>query len=184
LLVGGLSTTPSRAWLLADARKSPLKFQRLNSQDVSIMAPAAVPDAADSVIALQFDEEPRGGGIRLLSDATGAVNQLLVFDALAGDGAHFGYGDGKANRYYVTGWTDTRQSLQWEFRLNAPARFNVALNYGKGSGTGHYELRCGEWKVSRPVSLEAKPDRSFMESLGVIDLPAGTHRIELHAMDI
>jgi alpha-L-fucosidase len=190
LVVGGLRSTPARAWLLTDPKKSPLKLQRMNETDLSIAVPNAAPDTADSVVALEFDEQPKGGGIRLISGDRTITNQLLAFDAerrrgdASGEAAGFGQGDGKTNRYYLTGWTDPRQSLAWEFRLNMPARFNVVLRYTKGSGTGRYEVQCGEWKASRAVSHEVKTDRAFEEPLGSIELAAGTHRMEIHALEV
>jgi len=171
LVIGGLDTMPAKASLLANG--APLKFRRLNDHDLAIALPQSAPDPADSVIVLEFSEAPRGGGIRLL----GPTNQLLTFDAeQQGDG--FGRGDGKANRYYLTNWTRTDQSLSWTVRLNAPAHYNVTLRYEKGSGTGRYELQIDNWKTSRAVSDKTQP-----ESLGQIDLPAGVHQIHLRALE-
>ena len=121
---------------------------------------------------LRWFEEARFG-IRLL----GPTNHLLTFDAEQ-HGGGFGRGDGKANRYYITNWTRTDQSLSWTVRLNAPAHYNVAVRYEKGSGTGRYELQIDNWKAARAVSDKTQP-----ESLGQIDLPAGVHQIHLRALE-
>jgi hypothetical protein len=193
LIVGGLTSTPRKAWLLGDIKQTELAVKRLNEHDLAAQLPIHAPSAADSVVVLEFDEAPHGGGIRLLSTDV-PVNRLLVFDAerhgekhqveTAGDEAGFHYGDGKINRYYVTDWTTTNQWLSWEFRLNQPARFALAVNYGKGTGTGAYEVRCDDWKVGNPVSAKVGIDRSFEESLGEINLPAGVHHLELRAMRV
>src|SRR5581483_3720396 len=137
------------------------------------------PDLADSVIVLDFSAPPRGGGIRLL----GPANQLLTYDADQ-QGGGFGRGDGKANRYYVTNWTRTDQSLTWTVRSNRTGHYNVTALYAKGTGTGRYQLEIDDWRVEHAVSTEAKSDRTFSEPLGAIDLPSGIHTIRLRALDI
>jgi alpha-L-fucosidase len=187
LVVGGLTDSPQRAWLLADGQKTQIPTRRLNAGDLAVDLPARPTGAAHPVVVLEFATAPRGGGVRLLADNVPA-NQLLVFDAerhrgpKTGDATGLGYGDGKINRYYITGWTDPDQWLSWDIRLNAPTRFEVVLNYGRGTGRGEYELRCGDWKERRTVSDRAAIDKSFTELLGPLSLPAGNHRLELRAL--
>ena len=186
LLVGGLQSTPRRAWLLSDKSKTPLKFHRENGQDLAVDSPIAMPDAADTVIALEFDETPHGGGVRLLATRS-ATNQLLAFDAQrhrgkqTGDASRLGYGDGKQDRYYVTNWKEPQQWLDWEFRLNEPATFHVVLRYAKASGDGTYLVRCGSWKSKGQVKGRGRSGTVTTERFETLDLPAGTYRIELKA---
>ncbi len=220
LIVGGLLSTPIKAWLLADDVKSGLKFHRINDRDLAMdvvhakrsseidiveqntnaAPPAPLPghrvhrvagegSASDTVIALEFDDVPKSGGVRLLSNA-GETNQLLAFDAQrhrgdqTGDASRLSYGDGKKNRYYVGGWKETKQWLDWEFRLNEPAKFDVNLRYAKGSGGGKYALRCGTWEAAGLATRQGRRDEIVDEKLGKLDLPAGTHRIELRAAEV
>lgn len=190
LVVGGLQSTPARASLLAaDGKQIPIQTRRLNDSDLAVELPTRPPGAAHPVLVLEFDAAPTGGGVRLLADNVPA-NQLLVFDAmrhrgeLTGDASSLVFGDGKMNRYYVSGWTDPEHWLSWEVRLNAPAKFNVAIHYVRGSGAGEFELRSGDWKAKRKVNNGAHPHLSHEESLGELSLPAGTHRIELRTIRV
>lgn len=189
LVIGALASTPVKAWIQGDNFKTPLPISRVNTEDVALQLPARPKGAAHPVIILEFAETPRGGGVRLLSAALPA-NQLLTFDATwwrgekTGRSTGLGAGDGKIDRYYITGWDSPEQFLSWDFRLNEPAAFEVVLNYTKGTSTGVYAVACGDWSASRRVSPDAKTDVAYPESLGVITLPAGVHRIELRALKI
>jgi hypothetical protein len=185
LIVGGLQSTPKKAWLLADAAHAELKFARKSDADLTIDLPEKLSDAADTVIALEFDNAPSGVGVRLL-DAK-ADNRLLTFDAVrhrgaqTGDASRLGYGDGKQDRYYVNHWTDPRQWLDWDFRLNEPAKFDVVIRYANASGQGDYAVRCGEWQGKGTVEGRGKSGAVTEQKLGTINLPAGAHHIELRA---
>lgn len=189
LIIGGLYNTPYKAWILSERSQRNLPICRLNAQDIEILLPERPSGAAHPVIALEFSEAPNGGGTRLVTN-TSPVNQLLTYDAEQhrDDGsdtpARFGFGDGKVNRFYVTGWIDTAQRLSWKVRLNEPTRFNVVISYAKGSGDGVYEVRCGDWSAQRLVSNKAVADKTHQDSLGTINLSAGEHVIELRATRI
>ncbi len=188
LVIGGLESTPYKAWLLADASRSELKVVRESEHDLTIDLPAKLPDAADTVIALDFDSAPAGGGARLLDAKT--VNRLLTFDAVrhrgdqTGDASRLGYGDGKKDRYHVTHWTDPRQWLDRDFRLNEPAKFDVVIRYAKAPGHGDYVVRCGDWQGKGTVVEHGKEGAVTEQKLGSIDLPAGKQQIELRAEQI
>jgi alpha-L-fucosidase len=188
LVIGGLETTPKKAWLLADTSHSELKIARKSDLDVVIELPNKVPDANDTVIALEFDSAPHGGGMRLLESKM--ASRLLTFDAqrhhgaATGDASRLGYGDGKKDRYYVTHWTDPRQWLDWDFRLSEPAKFDVVIRYAKAPGRGDYVVRCGDWQGKGTVEARSKSGVVTEQNLGTIELPAGKHRIELRAEQI
>ena len=188
VVVGGLESTPTHAWLLKSNGREPVQFKRLNARDLAVALPSSPADAADSVVVLEFDETPRGGGDRLLSSRT-RTNQLLAFDAerhrknLTGAETGLGYRDGKLKNYCVDKWNSTEQWLSWEVRLNEPIHFDLSLNYGLGLG-GDYEVRCGTWTCARTAPSSGNANAwiadTKVESLGSLFLPAGTHRIELH----
>jgi alpha-L-fucosidase len=188
LVIGGLESTPKKAWLLADASRLEVTVARKSDLDVAIDLPDKMPDAADTVIALEFDGVPHGGGVRLVDSKM--ANRLLTFDAqrhrgaATGDASRLGYGDGKKDRYYVVHWTDPRQWLDWDFRLNDPAKFDVVIRYAKASGHGDYSVRCGDWQGKGTVETRGKSGEVTEKNLGTLDLSAGKHHIELRADDI
>jgi alpha-L-fucosidase len=187
LLVGGLLTDPFKATLLTAGGDVPLTVKRFSATDVEIALPAKSARIANSVVRLEFDQEPKGGTIPLL-DGYG-LNRILAFDAVLHRGDQtgmentgFGYRDGKRDNYAVYRWTQTEQWMGWEVRVNEPTRFEVSLRYGVGKG-GEYELRIGDWKVGQTAAIckgavpwIAKP---HVDELGDLLLPAGVHQIEL-----
>jgi hypothetical protein len=164
-----------------------VKFERMNAQDLAITLPPKATHPANSVVLLEFNEVPKGGGIRRLSDDVGA-NQLLAFDAerhngnKSGADSGLGYGDGKRNNYCVLGWNSPGQWIAWEVRVDKPTSFDVSLNYGKAKG-GDYEVRCGDWKSGKTApTLEGELPwitDAQVDKLGTLALEPGTHRIEL-----
>ena len=126
LVVGGLKNLPGKAWLLADTSRKNLPVEKLNTPDVQVNLPATPLDTVNTVIVFEMNSPIQADTVRLLS-ATFA-NRLLAFDAcLHGDG--FRYGDGKADRYYIDGWTKTSQSVSWPFRLNKKAKVELTIRY-------------------------------------------------------
>src|SRR5438067_1561235 len=92
IIVGGLKSDISKAYLLADPSKEALSFQRVNPLDISIRVPLKAPDTANTVIVLATKGDIETDSVRLLSE-NGTANRLLAFDAeLTGKG--FGFGDG------------------------------------------------------------------------------------------
>jgi alpha-L-fucosidase len=188
LVVGGLQSTPSRAYLLKPEGTVPISFHRLNDLDLAVALPVTPVSPAASVVVLEFDDIPRGTGVRLLNDDV-KTNQLLAFDAKIhdnselGDGVvKLGYGDGKLNNYCVNNWVRNDQWISWEVRINQAASFDVSLHYGIGKG-GDYEVRCGNWSSAQVApGVEGKVPwiaTPRTDSLGRLTLPAGIQTIEL-----
>ena len=191
LVVGGLCSDPTQVAAITPDGERPLAWTRMNDLDLAIEIADRAIDEAATVIKLTFATMPVFGGIRLLSHTIS--NQLLAFDAQVHSGDSVGihgtglsYGDGKINNYGVNGWKCSDQWLSWSFRLNAPAIFDVSLNYGRRRG-GVYEVRCGSWSKSKQAQIDtAKVLPGFalgaIDTLGRIELPPGEHQISLHVL--
>lgn len=128
LLVGGLDAEVSSASLLADP-KAPLVFERIGP-DLQITLPAAAPDAADSVIALECKKRPTGDAARLLQANT--TNTLSVFTAeLLGpvDRKGWSLGKGTSITAHAKGWKTKDCVVRWKTRLTRPSTFQVTVHY-------------------------------------------------------
>lgn len=128
LLVGGLDAEVSSASLLADP-KTPLVFERIGP-DLQITLPAATPDAADSVIALECKKRPTGDAARLLQ--TNTTNTLSVFTAeLLGpvDRKGWSLGKGTSITTHAKGWKTKDCVVRWKTRLTRPSTFQVTVHY-------------------------------------------------------
>jgi hypothetical protein len=183
LIVGGLSSAIKNIYQLTDLSKKNLNYSRINKNDIKIDLPTMAPDSMNSVVVVNYDGTINDAPARLLSSKN-LSNKLLVFDGeLHGDG--FGYGDGKPNREYVTGWKNKNQWISWKFRLNEPSEFAVSFNYNTANdndqGTAFIEID------GQKFPLEYKPIKENKGSItleaGKVKVSAGEHTIKLTAGD-
>jgi alpha-L-fucosidase len=182
LIVGGLKSNITKAYLLADAEKSALNFKRIDSLDINISVPALAPDVTNTVIVLETQGNIKTDSTRLLA-SNGVTNRLLAFDAeLVGKG--FGFGDGKTDRYYVDGWKNTGQLIKWNFRLIQPANYKIVLKYlADNADEGSYEFKLGDLThVGEIISTEKETVNT--EDLGTVSLAAGVHGIVISPVKI
>jgi alpha-L-fucosidase len=172
VVLGGLKTPVKQAYLLADARKKPLKVDKLGDLDLAVQGPAKAPDATDTVIALELEGEPEVDRTRLLSVDV-ASDTLRAFDGQISGGLEFG--QGKARDAYVLGWKKAGDSVSWSVRLRQPATFKVAVQYdaSKPSAGGAFVVKAGAETLEGKV--EPTPEQPL--SLGQVTLPEGTSTI-------
>lgn len=176
IIVGGLKSDISKAWLLADPSKKELSFQRINPLDISISVPSKASDTVNTVVVLATKGDIKTDTVRLLSGSI--TNRLLAFDAeLLGKG--FGFGDGKAGKYYLDGWSKKDQSVKWNFRLLKPVTYKITIKYlADASDAGKFECRINN-EVKQGEALSSEKDEIKSSSLGDVILPAGVHTLQI-----
>lgn len=172
LVVGNLEGEVARAYLLADPDGHPLQTRRLNDRDIEVAVPSAAPDPTDAVVVLEMNGPVKGAKGRLLATNV-AENQLLAFDATSY--GKFTYGDGKAGRYFVAGFSNAVDYLAWPIRLNAPATFDISVQYNAPSGT-NLAVQVGDRSVSVPAAA-VDSRKSAVLHLGQLALPAGQQEL-------
>jgi alpha-L-fucosidase len=175
LVVGGLASDVSSAYLLSDLSRKPIKVTRLNATDIVLQLPADAPDPVDSVIVLKSKGPVKAVPGRLL-DGSGD-NILLGFDASA-DGAGFSYGDGKTARYYVDGLGKTRNSLHWAVRVDQAATFAVDIRYSTPTTTlapgARFVVHLGPAVLTAPIAPTANERQLVSLHLGMVTIaPTG-----------
>lgn len=177
IIVGGIKSDISRAYLLADPSKKELSFKRIDSLDVRINVPSRVPDQANTVIVLETKGAIQTDSVRLLSGAD-VINRLLAFDAkLIGKG--FGFGDGKTGKYYVEGWSKKDQLIKWDFRLIQPAAYKIVLKYlADSTDAGSYQITIGNLVKKAEVLSSAKEEIKTID-LGEVSLSPGIHTLQI-----
>lgn len=114
-----------------------------NENDYELQLPGDAPDKVNSLIALVLGSHVPSCPVRLLDRKTPDI--LAAFDAeLHGKG--LGYGDGKPARNHVKNWKDETQWLSWNLRLNAPAHYDVYLDYNTAmaSDSGTVIVKIGD----------------------------------------
>jgi alpha-L-fucosidase len=176
LVIGGLKSNMTRAYLLADSSKKELKSKRLNNLDVLLALPEKAPDAINSIIVIETDGKIETDPVRLLTDEK-IVQRLLAFDA-SQKGEGFRYGDGKADRFYVEGWNKIDQTLSWNFRVNEPMSFQAKLKYiAVAEGGGQTQVKLNGKIIFDNITIDDKKSGPAVKELGLLSLKAGSYTL-------
>lgn len=180
LVVNGVSTVKNAKLLGAD---NPLKVKRLTDARWEITLPAHAPDPYNSVVKVEVEGKTDPIVPRLL--AVNDTNTLLAFDAeLQGKG--WGFGDGKAGKYYVQNWRDKTQSVSWEVSVDAPVTYKVKIKYYADNGTaGSYRFGADGKGTAYKIMPVVKGDGSIREeALSEITLAPGDHTLRIVPQEI
>jgi hypothetical protein len=181
LYVGGLKSGFGKLYLLAN--KKPLTAGRVNENDVVINLPAKMPDTLTTVIAIELKEPLKTDSVRVLAPNI-PVHRLLAFDAEL-HGKNFGYGDGKAGKYFVQNWKSNDQWLSWTFRTTKPGTFTVNMKYLAGEGNGGtFVLQTGTHSKEIKITGSGSDTKVLSEDIDTISLPAGTHTLSIKPVSI
>ncbi len=178
LTVGGLNANVKKAYFLADLKKKLLVTKQLNESDLVISLPKQMPDTLSTVIKLEVNGKFENNTLQLLS--TTNMNQLLVFDAKT-PGKGFLYGDGKKDKEYATNWKSIEQYLQWEFRTNESAVFDLKLVYNTAekNQNGEVILEIDRQKFPKKYNATSKANTHSELPVCNVQLSKGDHIMKL-----
>ena len=169
--VGGLDTKISRGWVVGSPSAS-VTWEKSGPSDKRIQIGGCSPDSVSTVVALILKGTPSEGTTGLLEPA--GENILYAFDAnLVGGG--FGFGDGKRNRNYVKNWKKDTQYFTWDFRMPAPAEFEVFLDYNTAAeaDSGEVSLDFGGEQIPVTYSPFLEKNGTATIRAGKVNLPQG-----------
>ncbi|SDC02813.1 Alpha-L-fucosidase [Niabella drilacis] len=175
LYVGGLQSAISKAYTLSG--KKIVKTKRIGRDDLQIDLSGVTADVANTVIVLELKDQP--GTDRVFFVAPNIpVTRLLAFDAQL-EGKGFGFGDGKAGRYYVEGWKSAAQQLVWNIRTMEARQYDVVIKYVTGKECdGNYKLL-----LNNTASIEGKVQQAkggvVTEKIGKLELKRGVNTLVL-----
>jgi alpha-L-fucosidase len=204
LYVGGLKSEAGKIYLLADPART-LKSARLNGQDLVVDLPHQAPDTVNTVVVIELKDKLRTDSVRYIAPGS-PLTRLLAYDADqhgagdanqhgagradqhgAGDvnqhGAGFGFGDGKAGRYYVDGWKNKDQYLSWNFRTASAGSYRMVIKYLSGTGGGRYQWQSGSERGENTIAGNDN-NAVITEEIGVLHLTAGLHELSLRPVAI
>lgn len=186
LTVGGL-TAGIKSLSLLSSKKS-IKGYSSDAVGLHIPLDQIAADPADEVIVVQLKQDiaaPESNDL-IYVDAQVTENRLLSFYAKQyGDPMKFG--DGKRDRYYVSGWKNSNQYLVWDINVLKRAQFNVSVRYVKDVGNtgGDMILKIGGKAFNFSINPSSPTSgRGNSIRLGQIDLPLGKQSVELCAKNI
>jgi alpha-L-fucosidase len=178
LVLGGLKSNVTKAYLLADPSKKELKSKRLNNLDLLLYLPEKIPDVINSIIVLETEGKIKTDRVRLLTGEK-LVQRLLAFDA-SQKGEGFRYGDGKADRFYVEGWNKKDQTLSWTFRVNEPMSFQVKLKYiAVAEGGGQIQMKLNGNTFFDRITINDEESGPSNKELGLLSLKPGTYTLTI-----
>jgi hypothetical protein len=178
LIVGGLKSNVSKAYLLADPSKKALNVTRLNNLDIAIAVATTAMDTTNTVIVLETNGAIVADTTRLLTGRN-SPQRLLAFDA-AQQGKGLKYGDGKTDRFYVDGWSKKDQSLSWQFRVNEPITFKATMKYiAVADGGGQLLVTLNDKPLFDKVAISDKQNGPASKELGSLTLQPGTHTLRM-----
>jgi alpha-L-fucosidase len=176
LVVGGLKASVKRAYLLTDAKQTPLATERINALDIRLTVPTTAPDAVDTVVVVETEntEIATDATTRLLDPAT--PNLLRVFDGqLHGKGLRFGAG--KVVDAYATGWSDPAEYITWPVRLNDAASYDVTITYDADAASAGSAFTVSIAGQTLKGTVEEGKIRTM--ALGRVQLEPGTHEFRV-----
>jgi hypothetical protein len=182
LYLGGLNSDVARIYLLADPKQS-LSSRRLNETDMIIDCPRQAPDTINTVIVLQLKNSIRTDSVRYIAPNI-PLTRLLAFDATQ-HGNGFGFGDGKAGRYYVDGWKNPDQYLTWNFRTAAAGSYRLVIKYLAGEGSGgtyRWQIDAGQ-TTGRSVTA-GRNNGIVTEEIGTVNIGPGRHELSIRPAGI
>lgn len=153
LEVPGLTNRVSRAYVLGDARKSPLAATT-TGEGVTLAVPTAAPGAPVSVIVVDVVGTPTVVTVPIAPGADGTV-LLRARDAeVIGSGARYEHSHEKDN---IGFWTGVGAKVQWEFVAPRAGRYAVEVVYAcqPGVGGGEYRVRIAGGEARGVVGGQA-----------------------------
>ncbi|MNJ93909.1 Alpha-L-fucosidase [compost metagenome] len=181
LVVGGLKSDVKTAYLLTDKSKKALAVKRLDASDLIVSLPANISPNPDVVIVLEVKGKIETDAARVIASSI-PVNRFLVFDAEQ-HGKKMSYGDGKTNRYFVTGWKSKDSYLTWDLRVLEPAKYKVVVKYIADEGGSSYEVKVGKFSKQEEVVASLK-GAVVTKEIGVAELGAGLVQLSVKPVAI
>ena len=178
LYVGGLKSNIDKVYLLANPKRT-FDVKRLNKKDVLILLPKKSIDSINTVLVVDLKNKIATDSIKYVS-VNIPETRLLAYDATQ-HGKVFGFGDGKKDRYYVEGWTNKEQTLDWQFRTGAQSDFQLLIKYVAPPETsgGTYSMSLDNNYSQHSVINGEKNTSVVTNELGLVHLPAGIHNLKI-----
>ena len=143
---------------------------------VTIDVPAEPLDSLDTVVVLEvkgkLDIEKTLPG----QEANGTMSLPVPLAEIHGDGAQVEEKGGQPNIGY---WTNARDWLSWQFKLEKGGRFNVMATFATTASSSKFDVAVGEQKFTAQVERTGSYETFKTVKLGEVWLEPGTHELSL-----
>ena len=169
----------TKAYLL-DGRKAVETVR--DGGKVTVSVPAAAPDKIATVIAVEIEGTPEITAFLIPQAADGSVSLQASEGTCHGATIRYETGEGKENIGY---WTDVKDWVSWDFKLDKPGRFDVELTLAcdEASGGSTYVVAVGEAKLNGTIESTGAWTSFTAVKLGTIELAkAGKQTLSVRAL--
>jgi alpha-L-fucosidase len=176
LVAPALANEVKRAYALATDKD--LKFEKAEGK-LSIDVEGVEPNKHATVIAVDIEGEPEVEAYLIPQADDGTVTLQARDAALHGSSIRY---EGEKN--CIGFWTDVKDSVSWDFKLETPGTFEVVLTFAceKGSGGSEYVATVGDSKLTGTVESTGSWTEFKAKTLGSVELKsAGKHTMSVKA---
>ena len=167
-LVVPVSNKVTRAYLLADRKKKPLRVTK-TEQGAQIEVGATVRDAIASVVVVEIRGQPRVIQTRLSEGKDGTITLTAADAEIKGLHAQLENRGGQPN---IGWWSEAGDFVQWPVQVTHPGAFKVELAYAceAGSAGNEFAVEVGGQKLVGKVAATRGWDDFNTVELGTIQL--------------
>ena len=193
LPLSGVTSAPSKVYLLADKQKSPLKFTH-SAAYTEIQLPQLSPDPYVSVIVLEYPEYPESTETLVSKTVTGGFS-LTPANALPGNQEL--EIEPKSRRGTVPEYTliENNVQLKWKIYIDTPGTKNIDVSYSfqQENSNSSLSVTANNKKLTHDIQPTGKtigePNANWVidnyksHRIGLIDFPGkGYYDIELEVI--
>lgn len=168
------------AYLLCDPKQ---KISAGNSDNaISIELPGQLPNAIDSVIVVEYDEEFGLKAFVARENENGVVELTAGNAKLHGDKFLLESKGGAENIGY---WTDLDDWAEWDFKVDKPGTFELAIEYAHpGAANSEYLIETKSGKLKGQIQASGSWGNFRKVKVGSVGIAkAGTHTLSFKATD-
>lgn len=167
LIVPGLKSKVTGAYLLSDPSKKPLKVAAAD-EAVSIAVPASAPDAICSVVVCQVQGPIEVVPYTLAQAADGTITLPAGEANLHGEAIQYESGHEHDN---IGFWTRPEDWADWQFKVDKPGKFSVSAELAS-LGTGKFEIAVGDGKLTATAPNTGNYVKFETVTLGDVEIAA------------
>ena len=166
--VPGLKNKVTKAYLLADKDRAPLKVTAGEGK-LTVALPAEAPDKIDTVVVLEVEGQAEVEPVAIAQSSDGSVALNAIDATVHGETARYESGGGKDN---IGFWTSAADWVSWDFTVTKPGQFTVELTFAcdKGSEGSEYALTLGDQKLTGKVESTGSWTSFTKKELGKVKL--------------
>ena len=142
----------------------------------SIEVPAEPLDPLDTVVVLEVKGKLDIEKVLPGQEANGTMVLPAPLAEIHGSGAQVESKGGQPNIGY---WTNARDWLSWQFKLEKGGRFDVMATFATPAQSSKFDVAVGEQKFTAQVEKTGSYETFKTVKLGEVRLEPGTHELSI-----